>query len=469
MHHAINFVIESGISLSLLSVFYILLLRKETFFRKNRMFLLISVVFSVVLPFLKFRLLSPQPVMLSEITVTPYRNLIEVVNVYGRDLSGAVVRSISSSSVIIGLYLSGLLFFLGRFLFRVFQVWMLIQRNDVQRSGAYRFVFIRKDFSPFSFLNYIFVNPEMKRAEGFDKMIAHEVEHVKQGHTLDVLILELLTAFQWLNPCMWLLRRSIRENHEFLADQAVLNAGVSPAYYKKLLLNQVVGIQMKMANSFNSSLIKNRIKMITKIRSSKMAQAKFLLGMVVALALILLFACEQKETLELKSEETEIPMQLSLVDGKIKIEGSVVELEKVKSMFSGNSGFNVESDSLGNLLLMKKTAGIPQTIEGEPIFLITEKMPEFPGGEKALREWINRNVNYPPIARDSGIQGKVFITFVVTKDGAIANAEIARGVDPSLDKEALRIINALPQWKPGYQQGKPVHVKYTVPIHFVLQ
>lgn len=107
--------------------------------------------------------------------------------------------------------------------------------------------------------------------------------------------------------------------------------------------------------------------------------------------------------------------------------------------------------------------------ETQEVFFIVEDMPVFPGGDLALRKYIANEVKYPVIAQENGIQGKVYITFVVGKDGSISNASIARGVDPSLDKEALRVVNSLPRWKAGKQRGKPVNVSYTVPINFVLQ
>lgn len=107
--------------------------------------------------------------------------------------------------------------------------------------------------------------------------------------------------------------------------------------------------------------------------------------------------------------------------------------------------------------------------EESQVFFIVEDMPEFPGGELALRKFIANAIKYPVIAQENGIQGKVYVNFVVDKDGSITNAKIARGVDPSLDKEALRVVNSLPKWKPGMQRGKPVKVSYTVPISFVLQ
>lgn len=110
-----------------------------------------------------------------------------------------------------------------------------------------------------------------------------------------------------------------------------------------------------------------------------------------------------------------------------------------------------------------------EVAEESEVFYIVEDMPEFPGGEIALRKFLANAIKYPVIAQENGIQGKVFVTFVVDKDGSITNAQVTRGVDPSLDKEALRVVNTLPKWKPGMQRGKPVRVSFTVPISFVLQ
>lgn len=105
----------------------------------------------------------------------------------------------------------------------------------------------------------------------------------------------------------------------------------------------------------------------------------------------------------------------------------------------------------------------------QQIFTVVETMPEFPGGQSALLQYLAKSIKYPVIAQENGIQGRVSCSFVVNKDGSIVDAEVIRGVDPSLDKEALRVINSMPKWSPGKQRGKPVRVKYTVPVTFRLQ
>ena len=106
--------------------------------------------------------------------------------------------------------------------------------------------------------------------------------------------------------------------------------------------------------------------------------------------------------------------------------------------------------------------------EEEEIFMVVEDQPEFPGGTAALLEYLRKNIKYPTICRENNIQGRVLVTFIVNKDGAIVEPEVVKSVNPSLDKEALRVISTMPNWKPGSQRGKPVRVKYTVPVNFRL-
>ena len=469
MNNLVNYILESGISLAFLSTIYLLFLRKETFFKLNRIFLIGSVTFSVLLPFLRLRIFDPKPVVLEEITITPYRNLIEAVTVYGNDLSGSIEQAILSANTLILLYVGGLLVFLARFLFRIIQLWFVIRKNNVQNFASFKLVTVNKNVSPFSFLNFIFLSRQIEKNDDYDKMIAHEMEHVKQGHSFDVIILEILTIFHWFNPFIWMLRRSIRENHEFLADQAVLNSGVNKGYYKSLLLKQYVGEQFVISNNFNYSMIKKRIKMMSQIKSSKFANSKILPGIVVAAALLLVFACEQKESFETGNVFNQGIINLSFVGEKIKINGDQNEVFKLQDLM-GKSGFSFDVDENGDLYMYKnKISEIRKLDSNEQVFYIVEDMPEYPGGEEAMRKFISQSIVYPKEAVQKGIQGRVYVSFVVAADGTVANAKIARGVDKSIDEEALRVINSLPMWKPGKQKGQAVHVKYTVPIHFELQ
>ncbi|MCF6358275.1 MAG: DUF1573 domain-containing protein [Draconibacterium sp.] len=419
MNSTVNFILESGVSISLLAIIYIFFLRKETFFKLNRIFLLGSVMFSVILPFLKFKVFAPKSVMLAEITVTPYRNLLEVATIYSHDISGNVEQAILSTNLLIFAYLAGVLIFFGRFLFRVIQLTLLVRNNKVQKLDGFKLIVLEKDVSPFSFLDYVFVGRSIKNSEGYDRMITHELEHIKQGHTFDVIILELLTVFQWFNPFMWMLRRAIRENHEFLADQAVLVSGVNPGYYKKLLLNQVVGGQLIIANSFNYSLIKNRIKMMSKIKSSKLAITKITFGILVAAVLVVAFACEQKESVDTKDVTPEQTIVLSIGEKQITITGEDA-MATVKELLSNKNlrSINISKDENITYMDILETEDIknsknisPETLDGgSEIFYVVEEMPDFPGGELALRKYI---ANYGKINYN---EDSSFIVIINDKD-----------------------------------------------------
>ncbi len=469
MNYAINFILESGISISLLALIYFLFLRQETFFKLNRYFLLGSIFFSIVLPFLKFQIYSPDPILLKEITVTPYKNLIDAVTVYGKDLSGTIEKAILSKNFLILVYMLGVTFFLYRFFFRIGDLIYMSKIRPVQKCNGFKLVLLEKETSPFSFFNFVFVGKTFQQEENYNKMIVHELEHIKQGHTFDIIVLEVLTAFQWFNPFMWFLRDAVRENHEYLADQAVLKSGVKQGLYKKLLLNQFMGYNFEIANNFNYSLIKKRIKMMSRIRSSKFANSKMLLGVVAAVGLVLVFACEQSDSFEIKQSQKNESITVTVLDEKLKFEGTMNSLEKIKKLLSESSDFDILYDSLGNTVLAEMKKDKDRQYMDDQVFYLVENMPVFPGGEDALHNFIANMIEYPEVAYENKIEGKVFVSFLVTKDGSVKDARIIEGVDPALDKEALRVVSNLPKWKPGEQKGQVVNVNYTLSINFNLE
>jgi TonB family protein len=481
MNSFINYLLESGISLSLFALVYFLFLRRETFFYVNRWFLLVSISFSAVLPFLHIPFYAPQPNMLQEVTITPYVNLLSSVTIYGDSISHGAEQFVLNYSILGYLYLAGASVFSIVFILRIYQIFRLIFKSRVVPEGKIKLVILKQESSPFSFLNYIFVSENLQNIQGWEKMLEHEKQHIRQGHTFDVLVLEIVAIFQWINPFFWMFRRALRENHEFLADQAVISQGTAPSWYKQVLINQYVGDQIVLANNFNYSLIKNRIKMISKIKSRKIASFKVLIGFVLAASLVAVFACEQK-----KSEKADVVSAGKTVtiiaDGKqLQITGDDAGIEKLKSVITESEKYELIPDSIsGRLTLAKvnKVEGLTVVsnsdqaktkTDQEEVFLVVEQTPEFPGGEDAFRTYLINQVKYPAEAVKKGIQGKVFVTFVVGKDGAVKNSKIIRGVDPMLDKEALRVVNAMPKWKPGKQSGKDVAVQFTVPINFKLQ
>jgi TonB family protein len=392
----------------------------------NRIYLMGAVLISVFLPFVHIQVSTPmQSVMLEEVVVTAPRlqNLLETVTVYGTRISGSVEQTIQSIGWIRFIYLAGMFVFTILLIYRLLQISRLVLSNQVEKRDGICILKLDHDIKPFSFFGIVFISREQSEQLGMKEMLAHEMEHVRQGHSFDILILELLTIFQWFNPFIWLLKRSIRENHEFLADNGVLKPGVSSANYRLLLLNSSFIQQPIIANNFNYSLIKIRIKMMTKIKSSKLAASKLTMGILVTAALFMVFGFDYSENLPQEKKTTATQTK---------------EPQKTEQA-------------------------------QDQVFVVVEQMPEFPGGEQALRDFIAKEVKYPDDAIKAKTQGKVFINFVVSKEGKVIDPKVVRGVSPSLDAEALRVVKILPIWKPGQQKGVNVAVSYTIPIAFALK
>jgi len=484
----VNYLLESGISLSLFALVYFLFLRRETFFSVNRWFLLVSIGFSALLPLLHIPFYAPQATLLQEVTVTPYINLLSSVTIYSTALSQGAERFVLTYSLFGYLYLLGVVFLSGKLFLQIYQINRLIAQNRVIPEGKIKLVILENELSPFSFLNYIFVSNNLQSTNGWEKMLEHEKLHIRQGHTYDVLALEFIAVFQWFNPFFWMLRRALRENHEFLADQAVISQGTTPSWYKQILINQYVGEQIVLTNNFNYSLIKNRIKMISKIKSSKIANIKILVGILLAVSLIAVFACEKKQSVKTEVATSEKSVSIVYEGHQLQLSGDSVGIEKLKQLISNSEKQPAISDQANEVksnkpvVLKSSVKFIPPKIKpddaieepgssknGEDVYVVVEQMPEYPGGESELRKFINKSVKYPPEAIKKGIQGKVFVTFIVAKDGSVVYAKIARAADPMLDVEALRVVNSMPKWTPGKQGGKEVAVQYTIPINFTLK
>ena len=231
------------------------------------------------------------------------------------------------------------------------------------------------------------------------------------------------------NPFIYWYRKSIREVHEYLADQAVVENGHDQIDYQKLLLNQVVGDRfVGLTSSFSYSLSKNRLKMLSMIKSKNISKIKIALAIPFAIVALFFF--------------------VNSVD-LAKAQGSVT---------------NEISVSFQDTVINKITE------KGKAVYYNVDVMPTFQGQESgAFRNFIHKNLKYPAEAQKKGASGRVFVQFDINPKGNVVNATIVRGADADLDKEALRVVNTSPKWEPGYENGKPVTVRYTFPISFKLQ
>ena len=164
-----------------------------------------------------------------------------------------------------------------------------------------------------------------------------------------------------------------------------------------------------------------------------------------------------------EQKPTPPPPQAPSAEEVLKIVENDANIEETEVATSEDKGEAVQVVSTGPAVVVE------EVVEEEQIFQVVEEMPSFPGGDAECMRFLNKNIKYPTIAQENGIQGRVILQFVVNKDGSIVDVVVARSVDPYLDKEAVRVVNMMPKWKPGKQRGKPVSVKFTLTVTFRLQ
>ncbi len=420
MNEFFIYLMQSAFSLAALYLIYWFFLRKDTFFTANRFYLIGSIILSFLLPLFKF------PVFYND-SEQAYVVVLEAVTITAQNVETGIANNFGFYQTAFIVYLTGAIIFFIRFVFQLLQLVFMIRKFGVTKINGFNIVKLESKYSPFSYFNIIFLNEACMIDKNLKEIIDHEKIHINQKHSIDLVLLEFLTIIQWFNPFIWLYKNSIKGIHEYLADAGLLATGLSRANYQHLLLNHAIGLQINnLTNNFNQSLIKKRFIMMTK-KSKRFARMKFLLVIPIAAMLIVLFtfSCKQKE---------------------LTPETTIIETQNAEEVGSDLKTLDPE----------------------EHIFAVVEDMPEFPGGRDALIKFLSSNIKYPEAARKAGIQGMVYVTYVVEKDGTITGVEINRGLDGECDEESVRVISMMPKWKPGTQRGEPVRVQFNLPIRFAL-
>jgi TonB family protein len=436
----IPYLVQSTVTLIVLYAVYWLFLRRDTFFHVNRFYLVLTLLLSLIMPLFDIRLflngpVSPVTILLDTVTITPEK----LEKVRSGHLSWFEIAGV--------VYITGIIIFTLRFMIQLIQLGLIVRHNKITHQEGMNIIFVDRGYSPFSFFNLVFIRKEYYVDGKLTPVLTHEKVHIRQFHTLDLLLAEIVTIVQWFNPFAWLLGRSIKNNHEFLADEGVLKEGFLKRDYQTLILNEAMGLQVNnLTNNFNVSLIKNRIQMMTKSRSGAWAVSKVLITVPAILFLIVLFAAGTTGV-NFAQEKKEEPKSLGDSKG-LSPQQTKEEQEKAtqeKAMKSSQASSS-----------------------GEEVYDKVEQPPSYPGGDQARIDFMMKNLKYPEQAKKNGVQGKVFVTFIVEKDGSLSNVKVMRGVGSGCDEEAVRVVKMMPKWKPGINKGKPVKVQFVLPIKFAL-
>ena len=478
------YLLKSALILALLVSLFMLFMSKETFHRFNRYIMLAIVALSLFLPLVDVGLNTPLQGMfaaleesieggkeaLSPVTEEPVAMLLldgssgvgetghGVVPVQENPALGTPqpVAPLTPEEpggqplwllISLAIYMIGVAFLLLRLLFMYLQVARIIARSRVVDSSLYGCKGIRLcvhngDEKPFSWFRWVVVG-ESDLEDGVREILIHETAHARAGHSWDIVLADAVIILQWFNPLAWIMKSNLKDIHEFEADEAVIDSGVNARQYQLLIIKKAVGARLySIANSFNHSLTKKRITMMCKEKSKKWRCAKALYILPVAAVAALSF--------------------------------STVEASNPHSGKGNEFVANDERDAVENCAsyeehTVKPALPLPGS-DDQQAFVDKDRHPEFPGGQAAMMKYFAENIKYPAAARAAGKEGKAFVQFVVKMDGSITDAEIQKtSGDASLDEEAVRVVSAMPKWTPGTLDGKPVNVKFVLPVVFELE
>ena len=413
------YVIKSAMALALLYTCIIPLLEKETFHRLNRILILGCLIMSFAIPLIHFTG-GTNP------TLDMVRQAVQLPEVL---IDGdAKEQSVWSwADIMTCIYIIGVV---AIFTMTVVQTVRLTRQlrqcEHITDNRGNTIVLTDCATSPFCLFHYIVMSRD-DYANNRNYILTHEQEHIRLGHCIDLIILQVATIIQWFNPFVWLIGKNLKAIHEFEVDEAVLNKGIDATQYQQFLVIKAVGNRLQpFANNLNKESLKRRIIMMNQKKSNRWMMLKALFIIPVATLAV--------------------------------------------SVFASNTGVSTVTREAVRTANALPTANMQTQQSATKAYEVVEVMPKFKGGESAMMEFLMMNMKYPQTAVKAKQQGRAIVGFVVRKDGTVSDVHITKSAGYAvLDEEAMRVVKSMPAWEPGKQKGKPVNVKYFVPITFRLK
>jgi TonB family protein len=456
------YILKSSVCLVVFYLFYRLLLSRETFHRFNRVALLSILLLSCLLPLVEVTVEEQTEVHQTMMTLEQWLMLADMMNTADTTDLQAEEVTVTWIQVALLVYLAGILLFALRNGYSLLKLGGLLKSGRKENLSKYidggekvTLIVHDRDIAPFSWMKCIVIS-EKDLDENGREILIHELAHIQNRHSWDLLVADICIFFQWFNPASWLLKQELQNIHEYEADETVIEKGVDAKQYQLLLIKKAVGTRLySMANSFNHSKLKKRITMMLKEKSNPWAKLKYLYILPVAAIAVTAFA---------RPEISETAEEISAV--KVNDLTAIVEAKAIKST---EESVQISTVSQDTVKVNYVPTEVSRKLQGTAVFEVVEEMPEFPGGVDAMMEYLQKELRYPESAKEKGIQGRVTVQFIIDKEGNVTNSKVTRSVDKDMDTEAIRLVKAMPKWKPGMQKGKAVAVKYTVPVVFRLE
>ena len=503
MNGYLNYFIEANIGLVLFLTAYTLLLRNETDFKIKRYFLLIGIFTSLTFPLLHIQYGGTSIPTLSRV-IPSY--LLPEFTITGDGTVGSEAVRVDYVKggwfYLQVLYVGGLLFFSAQFIVRLFNLLRTIKNSKTDQIGNLKIVEYAEDQPTFSFFNFIILGQtNFLSLDEKQKIIKHEAVHATQLHSFDILLLNLISIFFWFNPFLKSYKKIFVQLHEFEADaRAVENRDVNE-YCNLLARVALTSAGIKLANHFNNSLTVKRIEMMRTIKKKIKPWKMLLVAGVIPLAFFAI-ACQDQiadEAADIARSSTmavDIPLEVQQKYDQLlqanpskrfllmeTDENMVPKLEEMKTKFE-----SLDQDQISHIELVTPKAKPSEDIRTFAIIEYTERIDEISnrskldedvftmvddtatpqGGMPAFFNHVGRTLNYPLQARRMGIEGMVFVEFVVQTDGSVTDVRVKKGIGAGCDEEAIKAVQSSPKWNPGKNKGVAVKQQLVLPITFKL-
>ena len=411
----------SGVGILLFYLLARLLMPNSTLFTAQRYYYIVAIVASLILPLLTLCIPMLQERM-AESALPSFAIVIDEEPIVTAEATATKKLDwIKAVNVTwgVGIIVTALWLLIG-----YLRINKLRRHSIKRRIDTHTTLYLTKEeVAPFTLGHSIFIPQSIEDDTIISSVLSHEWQHISQKHYIDITIGISLQLLQWWNPCAWSLLQQQRNTLEYLADQGVLRMGKDRKAYQYDLLKCTIGKSIRMPSlSFSMLNLKQRIFMMNKNNKTRKSKA-----IIYAMA--------------------SLPVLFILVVGT-----QLVKIEEAKAATADTS-----------------MPTPPPTNDKDEVYTFLEEMPEFNGGNAEMMKWLGNHVKYPQMAIDGHIEGRVIVKFVVEKDGSISNVSVIKSIHESLDKEAVRLVSSMPNWKPGVKDGKPVRCSFIVPIQFKLQ
>ncbi|OFY52189.1 MAG: hypothetical protein A2W85_00345 [Bacteroidetes bacterium GWF2_41_31] len=518
MNQWVTYFVQSSVVMLIGYLIYRFVYQKEGYFAFNRVYLLVTLVAAICLPLIPInidRLFGNIPAMAT--VHYPMKTVNEIllgeVTIFADGNQINALSSIHWINWISLIYILGLLVGFLKLALRLIRLARVITMSEKQQHSGLTFVIMPDESPIFSFFHYVFISREVLNSpNASQQIIEHEQQHALQLHSLDMLFAEMVTVVFWFNPFSFLLKSNMRENHEFMADDAVLTLHPDAGYYRMLLINHSSIVENQLlTHNFSYSLLKRRLFMMKNVKNPVRMVAKLLWIFIgSALALVACSDAAHQVTLPENVVKIDIPETPQLLEDSVNLIFGF-NMNERKADFIARLGngqsckleiFNKKNELIATLFDTQMGPGNYRTAwdiapgldyfsyvftagdkrmtgntytdpakaynAKEDVYTMVDSMPEYPGGMNAMMSFLSSNITYPQQAKNDTISGRVFINFIIEKDGSVTNVKVLRGIGSGCDEEAVRVISSMPKWKPGMQNGEAVRVSYNIPIKFAL-